>query len=197
MAAVVEKPAEDVEEVKLSITLENVNRFDQYTTKEFHVRGNAWNVLFHRTDTDLALLLTLLNLKTKNPETSEDCVIVASFTVEILSTKFDVKPFQTSIKVVSFCSESFVGRGIYRWRELIDPDKEYVLNDSCKIFVRVRASPLFNRMNNDRIEFKQMNKCCDSASTGEFCIKIKKINDFFDVCTPKFTLKNYQWEILV
>lgn len=48
MATAAEKPAEDVEEVKLNITLNNLDQFEEYTTKIFHVRGNPWSITFTR-----------------------------------------------------------------------------------------------------------------------------------------------------
>lgn len=82
------------------------------------------------------------------------------------------------------------------WAELMDLEKGYVRNNTCKVIVSVKTSPSYGLMKK-MLKFESIKKCCDGSWIGAFRITINRVYDFFDVCTPIFTLNDFEWRIII
>lgn len=198
MAAAIDK-FNDIDEVKFSITLnvKDLVHYDPFRTKTFYVRGNPWSIEFDKICSVRPSLGLLLFSETEFE--NENVSVVANLKTKIISTKFNQKSHTFSTEPYAFYlhSSSWGDDNLISWAELMDPEKGYVHNDTCKIIVKVKASPLLNDINNGFLDFVTLKKSCNISWIGAFQIKINRIYDFFNICTPIFVLNDFKWRILV
>lgn len=193
---------EGAHKMKFNVTLNHLDTFERFNTETFTVAGNAWSVSFEKFEIfheGIAYEYLGIHLHTGNESDADDWTIVAGLKAQMISTEvnadrheFDLRPLTYDNKFRFWGRESFI-----LWSVLMDLEQGYVHDNSCKIAVKINASPLQNVYNNQMLEFHTLNKCCDNLLNGEFRIKIKNVHDFFDVTTPEFTLGNFPWRFLI
>lgn len=188
--------------IEFNVTLKHLDTFKEFNTETFSVAGNLWTVSFERYDVShegIDYDYLGIHLHAENGSDADDWTIVAGLKAEMISTElnadrhaFDLRPLTYDNKFRFWGRESFI-----LWNELMDLKQGYVHNNSCKIAVKINASPIQNVYNDQMFEFHSINKYCDSLLNGEFRIKIKNVHEFFDVSSPEFTLGNFPWRFLV
>lgn len=196
---------EEIHEISYTIKFENVKDFRKFCTKTFYVCGNSWSLVLRKEELTSEEQETKENvlavyLISKQEIRPENWAIVANFTLKICSIK-------SNSKAHKFVSNTFVfdsghpswGEGVViLWKTLLDPEHGHVYNDTCKIVVKVRSSPLQYGPIDDLIELKPIYKCGDtSQKIGSFHLKVMRVHDFVDICSPEFILENMPWRFLV
>lgn len=61
------------------------------------------------------------------------------------------------------------------FKEVIDPENGYVMENKIIFQVKIRAGPLHDITDNKWLQFVPFQKCCDHCSDGKF---ILAVNDF-------------------
>lgn len=187
--------SDDIEEIKLKIRIRNLNEFEMIETETFYVGGNSWVLRLERVADCNRLDIRLCS---ENKIQRNDWSIVASYTIKLVPMKSNVIP-------IIFRSSKFVfhhdniDRGSYiPWSTLVDPQQGYVYNgEMCKIEVTVKSSPLQYDDSIDFIEFIPIDKCCDASTKGTFRLKVNRVHDFVDVCSPEIKMKNSSWRLIL
>lgn len=193
------KESMNIEEVKFHIKLSKLNEFRQYESGVFGVRGNAWTMQFNKRKNTANQDTLAIYLNSTINNNVANWSVVASFTIEILSNKFNGTPYKAHFEphAYNWRTLSLGNPSIITWNELMDADKGYVQNNECTIVFKVKASPVYNEMNNQTLEFATIPKCCNVSLTGGFRLKINKFRHFEDVSTPIFELGDSSWRFLV
>lgn len=192
-----------VHKIKFNVTLNNLDKFEDYDTETFSVGGNPWLLSFEKikmNDKDVNAhdhLAIFLVSKVEND--ANDWAIVADFKAKVVSNNLRIDPQKYSLNNVVYESNSMSWGGniVFSWEVLMDPGKGYVQENTCKITIEVKASPLQNKANNQLLEFVPIKKCCDGSLKGKFRIKINHIHQFNNVCSPEFVLGNFPWRFLI
>lgn len=182
--------SDDIDEIKQKITIRNLNEFEMIETETFYVGGNSWMLRLEKV-TDCNRLD--IRLCSENKIKSNNWSIVASYTIKLVPMKSNVKPiiFRSSKFVFHYDN---IDRGSYiPWSTLVDPQQGYIYNDMCKIEVTIKSSPLQYDDSNDFIEFIPIDKCCDASTKGTFRLKVNRVHDFVNVCSPEIKMKNSSW----
>lgn len=195
---------EEIHEILYTIKIENVKDFRKFCTNTFYVCGNSWSLVLRKEELtseehetkENVLAVYLISKREIRPE---NWAIVANFTLEISSIKSNSKAYKFVSNTFVFDSERpSWGEGVViLWKTLVDPEHGYVYNDTCKIVVKVRSSPLQYGPIDDLIELEPIYKCCDASQIGSFRLKVMRVHDFVDICSPEFILKNMPWRFLV
>lgn len=192
----------DIDNVKLTITLKDLDNFDDTCSNIFYVRGIPWVIQFEKvgpraSNANQSSLGVYLSCERYFKRKTHS--IVANFEAEIISSKFNEESHEYIGQPCAFDANKSVWGNDYviSWAELMDPEKGYVRNNTCKIIVSVKASPFIAENKNEMLKFEPIRKCCDGSWIGTFRLTTNRVHDFFDVCTPIFTLNDFQWRILI
>lgn len=185
---------EDIDEVKFNITLDNINDFRQFQTKVFFVRGNPWIINFER---KYPIDLLSIRLISQIKDRSLNWVITAGCTIKLISYKLSGKASWHDVGPFDFYSEKLdnIEGGTISWKHLIDPSNGYVNDNKCKIKITVRASPLRDLFNDQRLKFESIRKCCNKTSKGEYRLIVNNFDEFFGICSPEFVQENIPWRL--
>lgn len=188
--------------VEFFVTLDNLKEFNHFWTETFHVDGNPWVIKFiknnsEEVDGNKSFLIGYLF--SQIDRTLENWVIVANHSFEIYSNKDNGESALIKVKSHPYFNVGGWGQPLISWDQLMDPERGYVNDDMCNIGFTIKVSPIQFQNYSNFLEFVPVMKCCDATSRGDFQLKIKLNEDynFFDICSPKFTLKHFAWHLLV
>lgn len=184
---------QDINEIKLQIKLNNLNNFKPFESKIFYVNGNPWLIKLEK------ILNGWLNIGLHSlvEDTSDAWAIFAGCTVKLITTKYNKKSLQSAIGPASFHSKMLEWKktSFIAWNQLMDSNNGYVKDDSCKLEIIIKASPIQDVTKDEWFGFESIRKCCDDTSKGKFRITVKKFDDFIGVCSPEFILNKIAWRI--
>lgn len=206
MAQFIEKN-KNIDEINYNITLKNVNGFVEFQSDPFYVCGNPWFIMLQKNLSQHATLqsgtksdsLGVYLCTRKDEDRPDNWAIVASFTTRIISSKPNVNAHEIESQTCVFDSKCHIGGvvNIIPWKELFYPERGYVHNDTCKIIVTVRSSPLQTAQNDELVTLIPIKKCCDASTKFSFLLEVNRLHGFVNVCSPEFTLDNIPWRLLV
>lgn len=187
---------ENIDEIKFTIKLNDLQNFQLFKSKAFHIRGNPWIIRLERLNAMTAIDSLSVFLHSRIGNISTDWTIIAYFKVKLLS-KFDEKVCSAEFGPSAFHPQRRNwGRNIFiRWKELMDQENGFIEDDECKIEIKVRASPLQNLKTDEWMKFNSIDKCCDKGSEGIFRLSAMHFNEFTGICSPNFILKDLPWRL--
>lgn len=195
----------NIDEINYNITLKNVNGFVEFQSDPFYVCGNPWVIKLQKHLSQNPTLqsgvksdfLCVYLCPRKGEDRPDNWAIVASFTTKIISSKPNVIAPEMEPRTYVYDSERhFYGISI-PWKELVNPERGYVHNDTCKIIVTVKSSPLQTAQNDELVTLIPIKKCCDASAKFSFLLEVNCLHGFVNVCSPEFTLNNIPWRLLV
>lgn len=184
---------ENISEVKLQMTLNDIQNFKSLDSNIFCVNGNPWIVTV---DKEYSYLRISLIPKMKN--VSKDWAIVAALSVKIIPHKVHMKSFDRNVYFFVFYHGSLLRKWpILAFSQLIDCENGYVANDTCKIEINVRPTPLLVLTQHEWLQFEPIPKCCANNLDEKFRMTVNIFNGFIGVCSPDFIASNSNWRISV
>lgn len=191
-----------INEIKHIIALKNCEEFEQFETDKFYVGGNVWSLKLKKEVSERGPNVKKYCLSgaliLKEEVMPENWSIVANFSLKIVSIKPDVEPLQSkSFKFVFDRDMIHCSCICFVWENIVDPERSYVYNNMCKIEVQIKSSPMQIDNDNELMEFVPIDKCCDASKTGSFRIKVNRVFDFVNVCSPLFKLNNIHWRLVL
>lgn len=172
---------EDISEVLLHIELKNLKNFEQFESKEFFVRGNPWYLIFKK-DIDGGKDSLGIHLYSNVKNLSSKSFIVAVFEATLLPRKLDVEAVCMNTTPNLFSSKFFGWGSFISWETLVNPENGFVMDDKCKLEIRVKASPL-----NECTKIEPIDSC-DKCLQRKFRMKINDIYEFFGVRLSEIVL---------
>lgn len=183
---------ENIEEIKFKIKLNQIKRFQSFRSKVFFVRGNSWTVEIRKEKDELRL-----SLRSECNDIPENRVIIAHLTAKLHSFRFEKDAHQMYMSPCPFHSNFRNWKALQSisWNRLTDLENGFIKNDSCQIEIQVKATPMLNLINDKWILFKQDKLCSESTFKSKYFITIKKIDEFFGICTPTFIVNDLTWQI--
>lgn len=163
-----------IEEIKQNITIRNFNEFNKIETKTFNVGGNPWSLELKKLVVDGFLGVRLFSKEQSRPT---NWAIIASIATKVVSIKSNVNPlmFESQTYVFDRKATDWGIGCVIPWKRLIDPEQGYVYNNTCKIVVKVKSSPMLDEDNNERIELIPIDKCCDASTKVTFRLKVNNV----------------------
>lgn len=194
---------EDANKMKFHVILENLKRFEEFESKMVSVGGSRWTILFEKTevcdDEGSAVYYLGISLLSKIQRKANDWTALANFKAKLFSSKSVVaREFSLSPSPYNSMKKRWGEAYWIPWKELMNPEKGYVQNNSCKIAIKITASTLeLKGSKNHMIDFVPIKRVRNDSLEGEFQIKIKEVHLFSGVCSPEFTLGNFPWHFLI
>lgn len=190
---------ENISEILLNVTVNGLKKFKEFESEVFHVNGNPWHVRFTK-NKDCGEEKLGVYLHSDLDQDSNDTLIVATCDVMLLSSKVNVKPHQENIYLDAFCAEnscwgldSFIA-----WKELLNPNKGYIVGDSCRFQIRVKATALLIAAENEWCKFESNVKCeCEGCSHRKFRLTIRQFQNSIGVCSPIIYFNGSSWRIVI
>lgn len=198
MAKTIVSKNENIDEINFVFHVNNVNELKSFRSKVFFVNGNPFSVEAKRivTSPTLSFLGILLHSEIEN--VAFDWAIVSSYSAEIISNDFRQPSKIEHFEPISFhedCSKSDNCR-LVTWNDLMDPEKSFVKDDSLKMRIKIKSTPLQDTTNDGRCEMEAIENCCDSCSFGKFRLTINTFDEH-GVCSPKIVVNNMSWRAQV
>lgn len=185
---------EDISLIRFVITLNNMNNFDSFKSNIFHVRNNPWMIKISKKKDMMAISLISC---IKNAPIR--WTVIAACSAKLISSKIHKKPHKAFIGPVGFYEGTleWLSSTSIPWNMLMDPTNDYITNDTCKLEIEVKASPLQITTQHQWLTFESIQKCCNENSNDKFRLTVKVFDDFIGVCSPEFVLSNSKWRISV
>lgn len=186
-----------IEEIKQNITIRNFNEFNKIETKTFNVGGNPWSLKLKKLELNEDFLDVRLFSKEQNRPIN--WAIIVSIATKVVSIKSNVNSlmFESQTYVFDRKTTDWGIGYVIPWKRLIDTEQGYVYNDTCKIVVKVKSSPMLDEDDNQLIELTPIDKCCDASTKGTFRLKVNDVHDFVNICSREIKMKNSVWRFIV
>lgn len=198
MAGTVQTKCEDVDQISYNFRIDNVSDLKSYKSTIFWVNGNPFSFEVKRImiSPSLSFLGLLLHSEIKNVDF--DWAIVSSFVVELFPADFRQAPKVECFEPTSFHSETSKSDNsrIIAWSDLIDTEKGYVKDDTLKLRIKVKSTPLQDTTNDGWCRMETIENCCDDCSFGKFRIAVNRFDEY-GICTPKFVVNNMTWRVQI
>lgn len=144
---------EDISEVLLHIKLKDLKNFKLFKSKEFFVRVNPWFLQIKKEingEKDSFGIYLHSNVK----HLSNKLFVVAIFEATLLPRKLDVEAVCVKMSPFCFSSKNSGWGSFISWETLVNPENGFVMEDKCKLEIRVKASPL-----NECTKMEPINSC--------------------------------------
>lgn len=187
---------EDIDEININIRLDNLNEFQEFQSKVFYVSGNPWLIKLRKFRDECLLIQCFLHPLIADE--SDTWAIVGKFSVKIIATDYSKDDHERYSEPFSIHSESrSYLKCIIKWKELMDPENGFIENNSCKIEIKVRASPVQTLSNDKWLKFETIKNCCNNSSEGIFRVTVKHFNDAYGVCSAKIVLRSSSWRLMI
>lgn len=185
---------EDVDEINFGFHINNVKDLKSFRSKFFFVNGNPFTVEAKRivVSPTLAFLGILLHSEIQNVDF--DWAVVSSLSAEIISNNWLHPSKVEHFGPTSFhtdCSKSDHCRMI-TMTDLMDPEKNFVIDDSIKMRIKIKSTPLQDTTNDGWCQMEAIENCCDSCSFGKFRVTVNKFDEH-GICSPKIVVNNMSW----
>lgn len=190
---------ENISEILLNVTVNGLKKFKEFESEKFFVNGNPWHVRFAKVkDSGKDVLGVYLHSDLK--QDSNDTLIVGTCDVILLSSKVNVKPHQENIYLDAFCAENSCWGldSFITWSQLMNPTNGYIVGDTCKFQIRVKATALLIAAENEWCKFESNVKCeCEGCSHRKFRLTIRQFQNSIGVCSPKIYFNGSSWRLVV
>lgn len=194
---------EDANKTEFHAVLKNLDQFEEFESKMVSVGGSPWTILFEKTevsdDKGNAVYYLGIFLISKIKKNANVSTVLAYFKAKLFSKRSVVpRVFSLSPSPYNCMKKKWGNAYCIPWKELMDPEKGYLRDNSCKISIKITASPLQKRgVNSCMIDFVPIKTFRDDSLEGEFRMKINHVHQFSGICSPEFTLGNFQWHFLI
>lgn len=180
----------DISEIKFFITPNNMKHFTPFRSEIFYVRGCPWMVCLKYICNDL-----WLELISKVEEQPEDWTIFVTGSAKFIPTDVQGVSLEKQFPVHMLCqghrSEIFFLDSLLLLRN------DYVTNDTCKIEIVLKVSPVQYSTDNEWLKFESIPKCCVNSSNEKFRMTVKIFDGFMGVCSPAFRFDGYESRIIL
>lgn len=194
MASAIVSKNENIDEINFIFHVSNVNELKSFRSKVFFVNGNPFTIEAKRivTSPTLSFLGILLHSEIKN--VAFDWAVVSSFSAELISNDFRQAPKVEHFEPTSFHGDCFKSDNcrLVTWTELIDPEKSFIKDDSLRMRIKIKSTPLQDTTNDGWCQMESIENCCDSCSFGKFRVTVNKFDEH-GICSPKLVVNNMSW----
>lgn len=185
---------------KLILSVDKITDLKTFESKQIYLRGQKWTISFEKTTQKTTKVINenilAVNLNLKTEDTSNDWATVAAFSVKFLklgdSYEATLGPFVFDSKNLSWGKKAFI-----TWKDLINPQNGYVVDDACKFEIEIKCSPILDAASKEQLDFRTNQKCCGDSTYGKFRIKVNNLCELFSVTSPEIQLNKMTWRILV
>lgn len=181
---------QDIGEVKLWVTLENIIIFEMLQTKEFFVRGNPWYISFKKNKKNNADHLSI-SLCSNAKHESHDSFVIGSFKLKMVPSGPGLEVLKRMHSAQVFTAHHTRSTLDIPWKDLINFG--CIENGECKIQIKMQATPLQNAATTDWVTFETVGTCLRKT----YRITVKKSNEFIGVSTPEFIFNEILFRVSV
>lgn len=188
---------QNISEVVLNISLTGLARFVEYRTDEFFVNGTPWYVRFSKEKIGNINYLAI-HLHSNYEHNSDESHIDATFNAILTSSKVNVDPHQNRIYLDAFCTENpcWGLDKFITWTQLFDRTKGFIVDNHCKLKVRVNATKVLNADDNNLLHFVDFGKIEDGYQR-KFQLTMHNFQNTIGICSPNINFDGSQFRIAI